>query len=84
MAFLTERPATATVVAETPLRALAFERDRLNQFFKNETEVAGLIYQLIGLELAHKIKLSNTLLAGEAVAAAPLASEAFATGRTPA
>lgn len=66
VAFLTERPATATVVAETPLRALAFDRDTLNQFFKNETEVAGLIYQLIGRELAHKIKVSNTLIAGEA------------------
>lgn len=66
VAFLTERPATATVVAETPVRALAFDRDTLKQFFKNETEVAGLIYQLIGRELAHKIKVSNTLLAGEA------------------
>lgn len=66
VAFLTERPATATVVAETPLRALAFDRDTLKQFFKNETEVAGLIYQLIGRELAHKIKVSNTLIAGEA------------------
>lgn len=63
VAFLTERPATATVVAETPLRALAFDRDTLKQFFKNETEVAGLIYQLIGRELAHKIKVSNTLIA---------------------
>lgn len=66
VAFLTERPATATAVAETPLRALAFDRDTLKQFFKNETEVAGLIYQLIGRELAHKIKVSNTLIAGEA------------------
>jgi hypothetical protein len=29
VAFLTERPATATVVAETPVRALAFDRDTL-------------------------------------------------------
>lgn len=65
VAFLTERPATATVVAETPVRALAFDRDTLKRFFKNETEVAGLIYQLIGRELAHKIKVSNTLIAGE-------------------
>jgi CRP-like cAMP-binding protein len=63
VAFLTERPATATVIAESPVRALAFERGRLNQFFMNETEVAGLIYQLIGRELAHKIKVSNSLLA---------------------
>ena len=63
VAFLTERPATATVIAATDLRVLAFERERLKKFFQNETEVAGLIYQLIGRELAHKIKVSNTLLA---------------------
>jgi hypothetical protein len=63
VAFLTERPATATVIAESSVRGLAFERDKLNQFLKNETEVAGLIYQLIGRELAHKIKVSNSLLA---------------------
>ena len=65
VAFLTERPATATVVAETAARALAFDSDTLKRFFKNETEVAGLIYQLIGRELAHKIKVSNTIIAGE-------------------
>ena len=63
VAFLTERPATATVISEGPVRALAFDRDKLNQFFRNETEVAGLIYQLIGRELAQKIKVSNSLLA---------------------
>ncbi len=64
VAFLTERPATATVITETPVRALVFDRDTLKKFFKNETEVAGLIYQLIGRELAHKIKVSNTMIAG--------------------
>jgi CRP-like cAMP-binding protein len=68
VAFLTERPATATVIAATECRVLAFDRDTLKRFFQNETEVAGLIYQLIGRELAHKIKLSNTLLAGELLA----------------
>jgi cyclic nucleotide-binding protein len=62
VAFLTERPATATVIAEGAVRALVFERGKLSQFFHNEAEVAGLIYQLLGRELAHKIKVSNTLL----------------------
>jgi CRP-like cAMP-binding protein len=62
VAFLTERPATATVIAEGPVRALAFERGKLTQFFHKEAEVAGLIYQLLGRDLAHKIKVSNTLL----------------------
>ena len=59
IAFLTEKPATATVVAEDSVRALVFERTELNQFFRNEAEVAGLIYQLLGRELAQKIKVSN-------------------------
>ena len=62
VAFLTDRPATATVVAESDLRALIFDRAKLNKFFEDETEVAGLIYQLMGRELANKIKVSNTLL----------------------
>ncbi|MGB6439824.1 MAG: cyclic nucleotide-binding domain-containing protein [Methyloceanibacter sp.] len=59
IAFLTEKPATATVVAEDSVRALVFERAELNQFFHNEAEVAGLVYQLLGRELAQKIKVSN-------------------------
>jgi hypothetical protein len=45
------------------MRALAFDGNDLRQFFHKETEVAGLIYQLLGRELANKIKVSNTLLA---------------------
>ena len=62
VAFLTDTPATATVIAEGDVRALAFERAKLKHFFDNEEEVAGLIYQLLGRELAHKIKVSNRLL----------------------
>ena len=62
VAFLTERPATATVIAEGAVRVLAFERGKLSQFFDKEAEVAGLIYQLLGRDLAHKIKVSNSLL----------------------
>jgi CRP-like cAMP-binding protein len=67
VAFLTEKPATATVVAEDSVRALVFERAALSRFFRNEAEVAGLIYQLLGRELAHKIKVSNTLISEAAV-----------------
>jgi CRP-like cAMP-binding protein len=63
VAFLTDKPATATVIAEDDMRALAFDGNDLRQFFHKETEVAGLIYQLLGRELANKIKVSNTLLA---------------------
>lgn len=64
VAFLTERPASATVTSESVVRALAFDRGKLNQVFRRDTDVAGLIYQLLGRELAHKIKISNALLAG--------------------
>ncbi len=67
VAFLTEKPATATVVAEDSVRALVFERAELSRFFRNEAEVAGLIYQLLGRELANKIKVSNTLISEAAV-----------------
>jgi CRP-like cAMP-binding protein len=64
VAFLTDKPATATVIAEGDMRALAFNGSELKQFFDKETEVAGLIYQLLGRELvANKIKVSNRLLA---------------------
>ncbi len=67
VAFLTEKPATATVVAEESVRALVFDRAALSRFFRNEAEVAGLIYQLLGRELAHKIKVSNAMLSEAAV-----------------
>ena len=68
IAFLTENPATATVVAEDSVRALVFERAELNQFFRNEAEVAGLIYQLLGRELAQKLRARNIDLTAAAVA----------------
>ena len=63
VAFLTDKRATATVIAEGDMRALAFGRGTLRQFFEKETEVAGLIDRLLGRELANKIKVSNRLLA---------------------
>ena len=62
VAFLTGQPATATVVAQTDVRAIVFEKEKLNLFFRNDSEVAGLIYQLLGRELAHKMKRSNSLI----------------------
>jgi CRP-like cAMP-binding protein len=62
VAFLTDKPATATVIAESAVRALVFDKGALTQFFRNEAEVAGLIYQLLGRELAHKMKVSNTMI----------------------
>ena len=69
IAFLTEKPATATVVAEDSVRALVFERAKLDQLFRNEAEVAGLIYQLLGRELAQKLRARNTDLMAAMVSA---------------
>lgn len=63
-AFLTAKPATASVVAETAVRAIVFKTDQLAKLFKEEAEVAGLVYQLLGRELAHKMKVSNELIPG--------------------
>ena len=62
VAFITGQPATATVVTETPVRALVFGRDKLNVLLVNEAEAAGPFYQLLGRELANKMKVSNSLL----------------------
>jgi CRP-like cAMP-binding protein len=62
VAFLTGKPATATVIAETDVRTVSFTKEKLNQFIAGESEVAGLIYQLLGRELADKMKISNHLL----------------------
>jgi CRP-like cAMP-binding protein len=62
VAFLTGKPATATVISETDLRTVTFQTDKLNEFIAGESEVAGLIYQLLGREVASKIKVSNHLL----------------------
>ena len=50
------------MTAENPVRALVFDKSKLSQFFRNEAYVAGLIYQLLGRELAHKMKISNRLI----------------------
>jgi hypothetical protein len=69
VAFLTGKPATATVIAETDLRTVSFPKDKLNEFMAGESEVAGLIYQLLGRELAAKMKVSNHLLLAASVPA---------------
>jgi CRP-like cAMP-binding protein len=63
VAFLTNRPATATVTADSDVRVLVFGRENLDTFFRNDADIAGLIYQLLGRELARKIKVSNDLVA---------------------
>ena len=81
IAFLTAKPASATVVAANEVRALVFDKDKLRQLFRNEAEVAGLIYQLMGRELAHKMKASNSLIAAASQASGPVACARIGAGR---
>jgi hypothetical protein len=49
------------------MRAIAFDGAKLSHFFSDDSEVVGPIYQLLGRELAHKIKVSNALLSTSGV-----------------
>ncbi len=66
VAFLTGKLATATVVTDTPVRALIFDAGELTVLFKNESEVAGIVYQLLGRQLAHKMRVSNSYISSAA------------------
>jgi hypothetical protein len=66
VAFLTGKRATATVVTESPVRALVFDAGELAVLFKNESEVAGIVYQLLGRQLAHKMRVSNSFISSAA------------------
>jgi hypothetical protein len=66
VAFLTGKLATATVVTNTPVRALIFDAGELAVLFKNESEVAGIVYQLLGRQLAHKMRVSNSYISSAA------------------
>ena len=59
IAFLTGSKATATVIADQPMRVLAFDRDLLAKLCKDDGQIAAALYQLLGSELAHKIIMAN-------------------------
>jgi len=59
VAFLTGHPATASVIVEQPSRVLAISRARLIKLCKSDNQVAGVIHQLLGRDLANKLRLAN-------------------------
>lgn len=63
VAFMTGKPATATVTAEGPVKALIFNRARLTEFLRREEQLAGTLHRLLGRDLADKLKSSNRQLA---------------------
>ena len=59
IAYLTGNPATATVVVDEPCRILAFSRTRLAKVVASDTHISGLIYQMLGRDLAMKMGQAN-------------------------
>ncbi|MBB5752489.1 Crp/Fnr family transcriptional regulator [Prosthecomicrobium pneumaticum] len=59
ISFLTGISATATVVADGPVRLIALNRDRLAQACRDNAEVSAVIHEVIGEALARKLVSAN-------------------------
>ena len=60
IAYLTNNLATATVVIDEPSRILAFSKLRMATVTVADKEISGIIYELLGRDLAMKMRRSNT------------------------
>jgi hypothetical protein len=60
IAYLTGNPATATVVIEEPSRMLAFSKIKMAKVTASDSQINGIIYQLLGRDLAMKMRRTNT------------------------
>jgi CRP-like cAMP-binding protein len=60
IAYLTGNLATATVVIDEPSRVLAFSKLRMAKVTDKDSRIAGIIYELLGRDLAQKMRRSNT------------------------
>jgi len=60
IAYLTGKPATATVVVDKPSRVLTFSRARLNKVIEEDPQISGIIYELLGRDLARKMGQVNS------------------------
>ncbi len=59
IAYLTNNLATATVVIDEPSRILAFSKARMAKVTATDSQVSNIIYQLLGRDLAVKMRRSN-------------------------
>lgn len=59
IAYLTNNLATATVVIDEPSRILAFSKLRMAKVSAIDGQISGIIYQLLGRDLAMKMRRSN-------------------------
>lgn len=60
IAYLTNNLATATVVIDEPSRILAFSKLRIAKVTAIDGHISSIIYQLLGRDLAMKMRRSNT------------------------
>lgn len=60
MAYLTDKPATATVEIDEPSRILVLSKWRMAKITSTDGQIAGIIHQLLGRDLATKMRQSNT------------------------
>jgi CRP-like cAMP-binding protein len=60
IAYLTGNLATATVVIDEPSRVLAFSKQRMAKITSRDSQIAGIIYELLGRDLAQKMRRANT------------------------
>jgi hypothetical protein len=60
IAYLTGNPATAKVTIDEPARALAFSKMRMAKVTAKDNQISGILYQLLGRDLAQKMRRANT------------------------
>lgn len=60
IAYLTGNPATAKVTIDEPARTLAFSKMRMAKVMAKDSQISGILYQLLGQDLAQKMRRANT------------------------
>jgi hypothetical protein len=60
IAYLTGNPATARVVIEEPSRMLVFSRMRMAKVTASDKQINGILYQVLGRDLALKMRRANS------------------------
>lgn len=59
MAFVSGKPASATVIVEQPTKAFVFDMARLRKLVESDELVAVAIHRVVGRDLASKLKVQN-------------------------
>ena len=60
IAYLTGNPATARVTIDEQARVLVFSKMRMAKVIASDKQINGIIYQVLGRDLAQKMRRANT------------------------